>query len=173
MLLLHVLLLFASLAPLCCFLYLQTFPRVSSISYCCEMIIILILAIAVAFFLPYVSQSKIISPVHSRMLNQESWRRPRGIDSRVRRNFKGTIPMVNIGYGNDKRTRHVLPNGLKALRVFNVKELEILIMHNRTFCAEIPHNVSCRKRKAIIDRADALQITVVNRNGKIDREDAE
>merc|ERR1712187_845148 len=103
----------------------------------------------------------------------ESWRRPRGIDSRVRRNFKGTIPMVNIGYGNDKRTRHVLPNGLKSLRVYNVKELEILIMHNRTFCAEIPHNVCMRKRKAIIDRAEELKIPILNRNGKMDREDAE
>ena len=37
--------------------------------------------------------------------------------------------MVNIGYGNDKRTRHVLPNGLKLLCVYNVKELEILLMH--------------------------------------------
>ena len=104
---------------------------------------------------------------------QESWRRPRGIDSRVRRNFKGTIPMVNIGYGNDKRTRHVLPNGLKSLRVYNVKELEVLIMHNRTFCAEIPHNVCMRKRKAIIDRAEELKITVLNKNGKIELEDDE
>ena len=37
--------------------------------------------------------------------------------------------MVKIGYGNDKHTRQVLPNGLKLLRVFNVKELEILLMH--------------------------------------------
>merc|ERR1712032_1664611 len=98
----------------------------------------------------------------------ESWRRPRGIDSRVRRNFKGTI-----GYGNDKRTRHVLPNGLKSLRVFNVKELEILIMHNRTFCAETPHNVSWRKRKDIIERADELNVTILNRNGKMDRNEDE
>merc|ERR1712100_231403 len=103
----------------------------------------------------------------------ESWRRPRGIDSRVCLNFKGTIPMVNIGYGNDKRTRHVLFNGLKSLRVYNVKELEVLLMHNRTFCAEIPYNVSWRKRKSIIDRADELKITVLNKNGKIELEDDE
>ena len=39
--------------------------------------------------------------------------------------------MVNVGYGNDKLTRHVLPNRLKSPRVSNVKEIEILIMHNR------------------------------------------
>lgn len=46
---------------------------------------------------------------------QESWRRPKGIDSRVRRKFKGCgIIMPNIGYGTNKKTRHVLPNGASS-----------------------------------------------------------
>lgn len=49
-------------------------------------------------------------------LLQESWRRPKGIDSRVRRKFKGCgIIMPNIGYGTNKKTRHVLPNGEQPL----------------------------------------------------------
>lgn len=48
-------------------------------------------------------------------LVQESWRRPKGIDSRVRRKFKGCgVIMPNIGYGSNKKTRHVLPNGACA-----------------------------------------------------------
>ena len=39
--------------------------------------------------------------------------------------------MPNIGYGSDKKTRHYLPNGFKKFLVHNVKELEILMMHNR------------------------------------------
>jgi Ribosomal protein L32 len=44
--------------------------------------------------------------------SQESWRRPKGIDSRVRRKFKGCgINMPNIGYGTNKKHRHLLPSG--------------------------------------------------------------
>lgn len=39
--------------------------------------------------------------------------------------------MPNVGYGTDKKTRHYLPNGFKKFVVHNVKELEILMMHNR------------------------------------------
>lgn len=68
---------------------------------------------------------------------QENWRRPKGIDSRVRRKFKGVTLMPNIGYGSDKKTRHFLPNGFKKFIVHNAKELEVLMMHNR-YCSFQP-----------------------------------
>merc|ERR1711988_1080440 len=104
---------------------------------------------------------------------RSSWRRPKGIDSRVRRRFKGQIKLVNIGYGTKKTDRHVLPNGFLKFRINNIKELEILLMHNRTYAAEIASNVSLKKRKEIVARAEQLNIKVLNAKAKITTEEAE
>merc|ERR1739841_121588 len=103
----------------------------------------------------------------------ESWRRPKGIDSSVRRKFRGKTLMPNIGYGSNKKTRHVLKNGFKKFLVHNVKELELLMMHNTEYAAEVAHDVSLKTRTAINARADELDIKVVNRNARMTTEDDE
>ena len=50
------------------------------------------------------------------------------------------------------QTRHLLPNGLKKFNVSNVRELELLLMHNKSYAAEIAHNVSSRNRITILER---------------------
>ncbi|KAM7513929.1 hypothetical protein LguiA_003512 [Lonicera macranthoides] len=96
-----------------------------------------------------------------------NWKRPKGIDSRVRRKFKGVTLMPNVGYSSDKKTRHYLPNGFKKFVVHNAKELEILMIHNRTYCAEIAHNVSTRKRKEIVERDAQLDVAVTNKLARL------
>jgi ribosomal protein L32E len=54
-----------------------------------------------------------------------------------RRRFKGAIRMPNIGYGTNKKDRHVLPSGFKKIVVHNVSDLEMLMMHNRVYAAEV------------------------------------
>ena len=71
-----------------------------------------------------------------------SWRRPRGIDSRVRRQFRGNKPLVRVGYGTKREHRHVLPNGFKKFLIRNAADLELLLMNNRVFCGELAHNLS-------------------------------
>merc|ERR1712234_75874 len=98
---------------------------------------------------------------------KSNWRKPKGIDNRVRRRFKGQYLMPNIGYGSNKRTRHMMPDGFKKFVVHNPKELELLLMLKGTHAAEIAHDVSSRKRKDIVERAQQLSIKVTNANAKL------
>jgi ribosomal protein L32E len=39
--------------------------------------------------------------------------------------------MPNIGYGSNKKTKHMLGNGFLKFVVHNVGDLNLLLMHNR------------------------------------------
>lgn len=104
-------------------------------------------------------------------ISRTSWRKPKGIDGRVRRRFKGALPMPSIGYGSDKRTRNIHPNGFKSVVVNNVGDLEMLMMHNRTYAATVAHNVSARVRRDIIERAEQLAVRVTNANARLRAEE--
>lgn len=75
--------------------------------------------------------------------------------------------MPKIGYGSDKKTRNLRPDGFRTYLVKNVKDVEVLLMHNRTYAAEIAHNVSSKKRIAIIKRATELDVKVTNPHARI------
>merc|ERR1712025_1453940 len=77
---------------------------------------------------------------------KRNWRKPKGIDNRVRRKFKGQYKMPNIGYGSSKNTKHMLPTGFR----------KVLMMQNKKFCAEIAHGVSAKNRKTLVERAQQL-----------------
>ncbi|VFV19507.1 ribosomal protein l32 [Lynx pardinus] len=44
--------------------------------------------------------------------------------------------MPNIGYGSNKKTKHMLPSDFRKFLV-NVKELEVLLMCNKSHCVGI------------------------------------
>merc|ERR1711887_91336 len=104
---------------------------------------------------------------------KRNWRKPKGIDNRVRRKFKGMYKMPNIGYGSSSVTRHMMPSGFKKVLIHNVKELEVLMMTNKTYCAEIARGVSSKNRKTLIERAAQLAIRVTNPNARIRSEENE
>lgn len=100
----------------------------------------------------------------------ENWRKQKGIDSCVRRRFRGTMPQPNIGYGSDKRTKFMTPSGYKVVVVRNVNDLDVLLMHEKTHAAEIAHAVSSKKRVEIIAKAKSLGVKVTNPKGRVSLE---
>lgn len=91
-----------------------------------------------------------------------SWRKPRGIDSCVRRRFKGKTIMPNIGFGSNSKTRNRNLNGLFKIQIFNVRDLNMLIMSNRKFEAEIGKGVGIKKKGLILKKALNLDIKISN-----------
>lgn len=104
---------------------------------------------------------------------KQNWRKPKGIDNRVRRRFKGQFLMPNVGYGSNSKSRHVMPCGFKKFLVNNVKDLELLLMQNRVYAGEIGHAVSSKKRKAIVERAQQLNIKLTNGHARLRTEENE
>ena len=97
---------------------------------------------------------------------KRSWRRPHGIDCRVRRRYRGTQRCPKIGYGSNKKTKNLLPNYKLKFVVHNMKELECLMMNNEKYCAEIGRTVGAVLRKEMLKRAKELSIHITNQKSK-------
>ena len=80
--------------------------------------------------------------------------------------------MPKIGYGSAKATRHRLPNGQYKFRVFNARELDMLMMHSKKFAVEIAHGCSVRTRKIIRRRAEELGIHLTNGKARLRSQEA-
>ena len=46
-----------------------------------------------------------------------------------------------------------MPNGLKKFLVNNEKEVDLLLMHNKSYAAEVAHGVSSKNRIGILARS--------------------
>lgn len=115
--------------------------------------------------------TRFASDLYDRLKNH--WRRPRGIDNRMRRQFRGNKALVSIGYGTAKKTRFFNANGFKRFLINNEKDLELLLMNNRTYSGELASNLSSRKRARIVQRAKELNVTLTNGKAKLATEEKE
>merc|ERR1712080_528252 len=100
-----------------------------------------------------------------------TWRKPRGQDNVCRRRLRGANFLVKVGYGTNKKTRHILPNGFKKVLVRNAQDLEMLMMNNRRFCGELAHNLGGVLRKQLVQRAKELNVVLTNAKGKLATEE--
>lgn len=89
-----------------------------------------------------------------------SWRRPKGMHSKIRIRKKSKLKMPNIGWGAPKKLRYLHPSGFKEVLVSNLKDLEKV--DPKTEAVKISHSVGEKKRKEILKRAEELKIKVLN-----------
>lgn len=91
---------------------------------------------------------------------KENWRRPRGLDHKVRLMYAGWPPGVSIGYRSPKATRGLHPSGYREVLVFNVEGLKNV--DPKTQAIRIAHTVGKRKRVKIIAEAKRKRLTILN-----------
>ncbi|MGE0015535.1 MAG: 50S ribosomal protein L32e [Candidatus Methanomethylophilaceae archaeon] len=91
----------------------------------------------------------------------DSWRRPKGIHSKMKRNLKRRPPVVDIGFRGPVSVRDLHPSGFQEVLVHNVAGLEDV--DPKVQAVRIGGTVGTKKRIAIEDRAAELGIRVLNR----------
>jgi len=91
---------------------------------------------------------------------KERWRRPRGKNSKMRLGKRGWPKIVKIGYKKSRKGRGLHPSGLEEIIVRRPADLEKI--NAKTQIVKISHTVGERNRIAIMERAQALELTVAN-----------
>lgn len=92
----------------------------------------------------------------------KSWRRPRGLHSKMRRGMKYRSKMASVGFRSPRKVRGLHPSGFEEVLIHNTEELEALDPKKQA--ARIGHSVGTRKRIDIESRADEIGIHILNRS---------
>lgn len=91
---------------------------------------------------------------------KENWRRPKGIDNKMRQKKKGWPPTVNIGYRGPKAARGLHPSGYEEVLVYSVDE--VAKVNPEAQAIRIAHTVGKRTRMLIIAEAKKRNIKILN-----------
>jgi large subunit ribosomal protein L32e len=89
----------------------------------------------------------------------DRWRRPKGLQSKMRHKFKGYNIMVSKGWRSPAEVRGLDRLGNETIIVYNVEEVSKVEKHQAII---ISGNVGNKKRMEIIAKAEELKIPVVN-----------
>lgn len=97
---------------------------------------------------------------HKKARLQPVWRKPKGMDSKLRKHMLGHGFMPNSGYGSPADVRGMHKSGLIPVLVNNVKEVSVV--NGKTHGVFISAKVGTRKVVEIMHAAHAKNIRVLN-----------
>jgi len=97
---------------------------------------------------------------HAKKRVPESWRKPRGNLSKMRRGIKGKGDMVEAGFRSPTAARGLHPSGFEEVYVHNVDDLDGV--DGDTQAVRIASKVGARKRERIEEEAEDREIRVLN-----------
>ena len=86
---------------------------------------------------------------------KDQWRKPRGIDNKMRTEEQGWPKSVKVGYRGPAAVRGLHSSGMEEVMVWNTKDLEKV--DPETQVARIGGSVGGRKREAILEKAEELK----------------
>ena len=98
-------------------------------------------------------------------LSRTGWRKPKGMDSKQRKNKKWRTPMARVGFGKVAEVSGLHPSGFSEVMVHRPDDLDVI--DPKTEAARIGKTVGNRKRAAIHEKADELGIRVLNRRRNV------
>jgi large subunit ribosomal protein L32e len=92
------------------------------------------------------------------------WRKPRGIDNKMRTNEKGWPKVANIGWGGPAAVRGLHPSGKEEVLISTVKDLKTINIDTQV--ARITRTVGGKKRSMILEEAEKLGVKILNTRTK-------
>jgi len=119
-----------------------------------------------------VAKRKELAEQRPKFVRQESWRyvrihpewrKPKGVDNKVRRQDKGWPALVRVGYRGPGESRGLHPSGHFEVLVHRPVDLDGLVPGRDV--ARIGGTVGAKKREQILGRATELGIRVLNPTG--------
>ncbi len=98
-------------------------------------------------------------------VGDESWRKPRGLDNKIRIEKKGALPRVKIGYRKIRAARGLHPSGLIEVLVYRKEDL--IGLRPGVHAVRIARTVGRRKRIEILEEAERRGLKVLNPGGAV------
>lgn len=96
----------------------------------------------------------------SRDAIKSPWRRPRGINSKIRKKLGGKMKMPSISYGAQKEMRYLHPSGLKEILVYTANALDKI--DSKKQAVRIAAAVGKRKKLEIMKKSGEMKLKVLN-----------